>query len=116
MMQIFLSLILIQNVLTMESGLYLKLSGCDIENTVTVGQTLNVTYTILMKRGGIGFIGVTNPQLVFKVKGVEHLNTVPDRINIDIEDQEGCDAAQSGDHKTDEVVANVTIRYAWKIF
>ena len=94
----------------MQSGLYLKLNDFENVNTVTVGQTLNITYSILMKRGGIGFIGVPKPQLLFSVEGVEHLKTVPDNIDIEVTEEEGCAANQSSDHKSDQLVANVTIR------
>ena len=81
------------------------------KSDIQEGESINITFLIWLQRGGTGFIGVDQPQLEFNIiEGKEHLFKAPDNINLDVNLEESCSAADSGKNiRTEELVTNVTI-------
>ena len=98
---------------TNKSGLLLKVHE-DVTSAVVVdGVLLNISFELYLKRGGTGFIGVEDPTIMFKVTEEDHVDKVPDRIKIDVPEEESC-SASSHNKEAYEFVTNFTVFIRFK--
>ena len=93
-----------------KSGLYLRLENDVRHFDLSRGATANITFWLVLRRGGTGLLGVREPRLVFGVEGGEHLRQVPQPLIINLqEEQESCSASDSGAKPAEEILAKLNL-------
>ena len=92
------------------SGLYLRLENDVRHFDLSSGATVNITYWLLLRRGGTGLLGVSRPRLVFGVEGGQHLRQVPQYLDIDLqEEEESCAASDSAAKPAEEILVKLNL-------
>ena len=93
-----------------KSGLYLRLENDVRHFDLSRGGTTNITFWLVLRRGGTGLLGVREPRLVFGVEGGEHLRQVPQPLIINLqEEQESCSASDSRAKPPEEILAKLNL-------
>ena len=95
------------------SGLYLRLENDARHFDLSSGANINITYWLLLRRGGTGLLGVSRPRLVFGVEGGQHLRQVPQYLDINIqeeeEEQESCSASDIAAKPAEEILLKLNL-------
>ena len=112
-MMLFFIFLLIPCSLTSDyrSGLVLRLENEVRHFDLTKGATTNITYWLLVRRGGTGLLGVRGPRLLFGVQGGEHLRQVPQSLDINLqqEEEESCSASDGGAKAAQELLLKLNL-------
>ena len=89
-------------------GLYLTAS-VNKTSPIVAGDVLNITFTIWLRRGGTGFIGVNDPKLQIKISNNAIISAVPTEVSINVVEEESCSASTSRKLVSEEIVTNISI-------
>jgi len=76
---------------------------------LVVGDTVNITFNLNLRRGGTGLIGIDKPRLVFSADKPNKLEAVPGDEIIDLPEEDSCPITSHSDTKTFEVLTNFTV-------
>ena len=95
--------------LQMKTGLSLSTTNDLKDLFPVVGDRFSLSYSLLLRKGGTGLIGIKNQQIIFNVDNSDNLEKVPDGEVIDLPEEESCPASDMKDAKLAEVLTNFTV-------
>ena len=95
--------------LQMKTGLSLSTTNDSKDLFLVVGDRVSLSYSLLLRKGGTGLIGIKNQRIIFNIDNSDNLEKVPDEEIIDLPEEESCPASEMKDTEIFEVLTNFTV-------